>query len=294
MDKKKLIDGTFVGASDGAVMENINPYNGELIGTVPKATKEDVDRAVASAKEGAKIWGAMRNDEREGIINKFLTLYDDHKEEIAAIDVEEGEVISIIGPSGSGKSTLLRCVNQLETQSGGKIFYCGKNILNSELKLQDMNIPVNTLSDLEESYPNHPFFNMIFPLGFQTSDTQEKIYELQTKNINEYVDRESCIIVGRCSDFILRDHPNSIKIFIYAPYEERLKNCVESLNMKEDEAKKMIDEVDKARSNYHRHFAGTEPGDRKYIDVAIDSSLLGVDETANALTDLVKRKFCKS
>lgn len=159
---------------------------------------------------------------------------------------------------------------------------------------EHMNIPVNTLSDLEESYPNHPFFNMIFPLGFQTSDTQEKIYELQTKNINEYVDRESCIIVGRCSDFILRDHPNSIKIFIYAPYEERLKNCVESLNMKEDEAKKMIDEVDKARSNYHRHFAGTEPGDRKYIDVAIDSSLLGVDETANALTDLVKRKFCKS
>jgi len=69
MDKKMLIDGTFVGASDGAVMENINPYNGELIGTVPKATKEDVDRAVASAKEGAKIWGAMRNDEREGIIN---------------------------------------------------------------------------------------------------------------------------------------------------------------------------------------------------------------------------------
>ena len=64
--------------------------------------------------------------------------------------------------------------------------------------------------------------------------------------------------------------------------------------MKEDEAKKMIDEVDKARSNYHSHFAGTEPGDRKYIDVAIDSSLLGVDETANALTDLVKRKFCKS
>lgn len=53
------------------------------------------------------------------------------------IDVEEGEVISIIGPSGSGKSTLLRCVNQLETQSGGKIFYCGKNILGSDLKLQN-------------------------------------------------------------------------------------------------------------------------------------------------------------
>lgn len=90
MDKKMLIDGTFVGASDGAVMENINPYNGELIGTVPKATKEDVDRAVASAKEGAKIWGAMRNDERDAIINKFLSLYEDHKEEIAMLLSDEG------------------------------------------------------------------------------------------------------------------------------------------------------------------------------------------------------------
>lgn len=53
-----------------------------------------------------------------------------------SIDVEEGEVITIIGPSGSGKSTLLRCVNQLENQSSGKIFYCGKNILDSDLKMQ--------------------------------------------------------------------------------------------------------------------------------------------------------------
>lgn len=52
------------------------------------------------------------------------------------IDVEEGEVICIIGPSGSGKSTLLRCINQLETQSGGNIYYNDKNICdkNSDLR----------------------------------------------------------------------------------------------------------------------------------------------------------------
>ena len=53
------------------------------------------------------------------------------------IDVEEGEVVCIIGPSGSGKSTLLRCINQLETPTGGEIEYDGKSITGGEMKLRD-------------------------------------------------------------------------------------------------------------------------------------------------------------
>lgn len=54
------------------------------------------------------------------------------------IDVQEGEVICIIGPSGSGKSTMLRCINQLETPTGGSIIYNGKNIMEGEMSLRDM------------------------------------------------------------------------------------------------------------------------------------------------------------
>lgn len=54
------------------------------------------------------------------------------------IDIEEGEVICIIGPSGSGKSTMLRCINQLEIPSGGHILYDGKDIMAGEMKLRDM------------------------------------------------------------------------------------------------------------------------------------------------------------
>lgn len=53
------------------------------------------------------------------------------------IDVQEGEVITVIGPSGSGKSTMLRCVNQLETPSGGRIIYDGRDIMSKEMKLQE-------------------------------------------------------------------------------------------------------------------------------------------------------------
>ncbi len=54
------------------------------------------------------------------------------------IDVEEGEVICVIGPSGSGKSTMLRCINQLETPTGGRIIYDGKDIMAGEISLRDM------------------------------------------------------------------------------------------------------------------------------------------------------------
>lgn len=53
------------------------------------------------------------------------------------IEVQEGEVVCIIGPSGSGKSTLLRCINQLETPTAGNIIYDGKSITNGEMKLRD-------------------------------------------------------------------------------------------------------------------------------------------------------------
>ena len=90
MDWKMIIGGKSADASDGAVLNNYNPYTGELIGTVPAATKEDVDLAIANAVEGQKEWAALRNDERDAIINKFLALYDEHAEELAQLLSREG------------------------------------------------------------------------------------------------------------------------------------------------------------------------------------------------------------
>lgn len=193
-------------------------------------------------------------------------------------------VISITRQFGSLGRPIARRMSELL-----EIEYYDRDIV--EKISEHMNLPVTTISDLEERYTKNSLFNMIFPLGFQTVEMQHKIFDVQTKIINEYVDKENCIIVGRCSDYLLRNHENCVRIFIYAPYEARLKNCVETLHMDENEAKKMIFEVDKARSNYHKHFAGCNLGDRKYIDFSIDSSLLGPDETAEALADFVKRKF---
>lgn len=160
-----------------------------------------------------------------------------------------------------------------------------------EVTAKNMNLPVSVISDAEETAKKGRFFNMKFPLGNGTNETQQQIFTEQAKIIQEISEKESCIIVGRCSDYILRNTKNCINIFIYAPYEARLRNCVDILHMEKETAKKMIDQVDKARDNYHKSFAKFLPSDYRYKDIMIDSSLLGIEGTAKALADIVRAKF---
>lgn len=168
------------------------------------------------------------------------------------------------------------------------IEYYDRDIVDMAAKKLDL--PVSTISDYEESAKS-AFFNMSYPLGMGTTAIQDTIFATQKKIVIDLAEKESCIIVGRCADHILSDHKNIIKVFIYAPYAARLRNCVERLNMQPDEAKKMIAEVDKARESYHRHYCGYSMSDKDYKHVMLDSSLLGVDGTCDALVEIIKKRF---
>lgn len=159
-----------------------------------------------------------------------------------------------------------------------------------DLAAKKLELPVSAISNNEE-IAKSAFFNMSYPLGMGTTSIQDTIFGTQKKIILDLAEKESCIIVGRCADYILSDHKNIIKVFIYAPYSERLRNCVESLNMQPEEAKKMIADVDKAREAYHRHYCGFAMSDKDYKHIMLDSSLLGVDGTCEVLTQIIKKKF---
>ncbi len=139
--------------------------------------------------------------------------------------------------------------------------------------------------------PHNPFVRMCFPLDDGTSDTQDDIFAAQKNVIRQIAEQETCIIVGRCADFILSDMPNSFHIFIYAPYKARVYNSVHSLGLGEKEARHMIHEVDKARRSYHMRYAGYTPGDPRFKQLLIDSSFLGVDGTAEFLAEGVRKRF---
>ena len=159
---------------------------------------------------------------------------------------------------------------------------------------QKLKLPVSLVNEQEEKavkQVKNPFSRMMFPLGKGTSNTQDVIFEAQENIIKFLAERESCIIVGRCSDFILSDVENAIHIYIYASYEARLKHCIEDLHMEESEARSMMKSVDEARNSYHMQYAGYLPDDRRHKDILIDSSLFGVDGTAEFLAEAVQKKF---
>ena len=159
---------------------------------------------------------------------------------------------------------------------------------------QELDMPASVIKHEEEKAAKqtvNPFSRMMFPLGKGTSHTQDKIFEAQQNIIKQFADKQSCIIVGRCSDFILGDEPDSIHIYIYASYEARLRHCIEELELEESEARSMIRAVDEVRDSYHMQYAGFLPDDKRHKDIMIDSSLFGVEGTAQYLADAVRRKF---
>lgn len=158
-----------------------------------------------------------------------------------------------------------------------------------EASSRQMNLPVSVIGS-EEEQAKTSFWNMMFPLGQSAIEIQDQIFETQRKIILELAEKQTCIIVGRCSDYILEGYDNHINIYIYASYEARLKNCVETLLMNEEEAKKMIAKVDKARDAYHMRYAKYHPEDIRHKDMMIDSSLLGVEGTARLLAELVRSR----
>ncbi len=150
------------------------------------------------------------------------------------------------------------------------------------------NIPLEEASDLEESAK---YLFMSFPLGSGTTATQDALFKTESEMIKKLATQESCIIVGRCADAILEDMDHLIKIFIYAPYEDRIVNCVNDLGMDTKAAKRMIREVDKARDAYHMRYAGYLPNDMNHMDLMVNSAALGVDMTAKLLAELVRDRF---
>ena len=130
--------------------------------------------------------------------------------------------------------------------------------------------------------------NVLYDLYLSSSPVQFAI-QAQDKIIKKITENGSCVIVGRAADYILKDNPNIIKIFIYASEEYRLKNIMEMYGDSTKKAKKMLEKSDKARSTYYKNISGQEWGKIDNYDLCIDSSI-GAEKTANIICEYIKNK----
>lgn len=132
----------------------------------------------------------------------------------------------------------------------------------------------------------------MFSYGSSTSFYSEKAVMAQVDVIRELADKkESCIFFGRCSDYILREYPNCLNVFLYAPLSHRIKHMAKDYDLTESSAAKLIKRVDLQRHNYYKYITGKNRGDRDNKHIMLDVSNFGYEGTADLIIDAVNRKF---
>ena len=123
-----------------------------------------------------------------------------------------------------------------------------------------------------------------FYLSTQVLDAQADIIERVAQN-------ESCIIMGRCADYILKDRDDCLKIYIYAPFDVRTKHIAEKYDMLMFSAKRLVRQMDEKRDTYYKYVTGNRRGEHDGKDAMFDSSIMGVDGTVDMLLEMINKKF---
>ncbi|MDR1564684.1 MAG: cytidylate kinase-like family protein [Oscillospiraceae bacterium] len=101
----------------------------------------------------------------------------------------------------------------------------------------------------------------------------DKVFLLQSQIIKDTAKRESCIVVGRCADYVLREAPNLLKVFIHAPLNERIRRAQEQYNVEERHIERFIASRDKERASYYNYYSDSKWGQAKNYHISIDSSI---------------------
>ena len=118
----------------------------------------------------------------------------------------------------------------------------------------------------------------VLPPDSDNYTSQQNLFQFQAKIIRELAENSSCIIVGRCANFLLQGSPYLLRVFIHAPLESRIARVASySLAWSESEIKRYILEQDKLRAEYYRFYSGNDWRDASNFDISLDSAALGED-----------------
>lgn len=143
------------------------------------------------------------------------------------------------------------------------------------------------IKDREENMTNSFLYDLVNQM-YIYSDTQaapqDKIFESEGKVIRELADKGNCVIVGRCADYVLKDRPNCLKVYLHAPRDFRIKRIMKTENLSEEEAIQKIRQADRRRSDNYRYYTHRIWGHSSNYDLTIDTKI-GVD----AVEEIISR-----
>jgi cytidylate kinase len=121
--------------------------------------------------------------------------------------------------------------------------------------------------------------------------SNETFFKIQSDIIRELAEEKSCVFLGRCADYILRDHPRCINLFICADTEDRTKRVAEIEHLTLEKASELIEKTEKKRAKYYNYFSNKVWGAAGSYHLCINSSLLGIDGTVAFICRFIEQKL---
>ena len=112
----------------------------------------------------------------------------------------------------------------------------------------------------------------------------------QSDVIRELADQGPCVIVGRCSDYVLGDRDNCLKVFIHADLASRVRRCVEEYHIPQDDMERRVVQMDRGRANYYNYYTGHNWGEMRRYDLTINSTTVGVEGAVDLIADMVRHR----
>ncbi len=123
---------------------------------------------------------------------------------------------------------------------------------------------------------------------YNNSLSQESLFQIQSEVIYKAAQKDDCVFVGRCADYILRSKPGLFSVFITADDDVRTKEVAKRRGCSIEEAKRFIERKESQRADYYNYYTSKKWGAAKSYDLCINSSLLGIDRTAELIENIIR------
>lgn len=172
--------------------------------------------------------------------------------------------------------------------------YYDREILNLAAKESGLSEKI-----FEENDEKKGFFRGLLNLGVphlggggdKPGFTQESLFQFQSDAIQKAAKEGSCVFVGRCADYVLRDFPNMVNIFITASMGHRVEQIMNKQHLDFEAAQKFIEQKESSRAAYYNYYTGKKWGAAESYDLCIDSSILGFVETEKLIAEFIRKRF---
>lgn len=151
------------------------------------------------------------------------------------------------------------------------------------------NRATDIFSDLRHSQGGSSFEYGLY-IGRKYMPIPDQVFLAQSKIIDEIAGKSSCVVVGRCADYILRNHENCSHIFIHAPFEQRVRRAIEEYGLAAKDAEQSVRSNDESRESYYNHYTGAKWSDAHNYHLSIDSSV-GIDRCVELILYAIKEQI---